>query len=84
MQACSSAPMAQSKWRLARPAQKITLLEIIEAVDGPIGPDERVVMPAISGKAKAKVDGAFDAIESDARKRLAAITLADLKAATAS
>ncbi len=67
-------------YRLARPANKITLLEIIEAVEGPIGASG-VVELAISSKGRTALANAFAAIEADARKRLGAITLSDLRAA---
>jgi Rrf2 family protein len=73
----------QGGYRLAKPANKIVLLEIVEAVDGPIGQCERVDLPSMSAKAAAGMVSAFKAVEADARKRLGAITLADLRAAKA-
>ena len=73
----------QGGYRLAKPANKITLLEIVEAVDGPIGQCERVDLPAMSAKASAGMLNAFRAVEGDARKRLASVTLADLLRAKA-
>ncbi len=70
-------------YKLAKPAGKITLLEIVEAIDGPIGQTERVDMPPMPAKLASDVDGAFAAIHADARKRLAKVTLADLRAAKA-
>jgi Rrf2 family protein len=70
-------------YKLAKPAHKITLLEIVEAVDGPIGQNGHVELPAMSAKAATAVEGAFAAIESDAKRRLAAVTLADVRAAKA-
>ena len=66
-------------YKLAKPANKTTLLEIVEAVDGPINQGERVDLPVMSAKAAAGMVSAFAAIESDARKRLAAVTLASLR-----
>jgi Rrf2 family protein len=73
----------QGGYRLNKPANKITLLEIVEAVDGPIGQSDRVDLPAMSAKAAAGMLGAFKAVESDAQKRLASVTLAELRAAKA-
>ena len=70
-------------YKLAKPASKITLLEIVEAIDGPIGANGDIDLAGMSKDSKAKVDIALAAIEADARKRLAAITLADLRAAKA-
>lgn len=66
-------------YKLAKAADKITLLEIVEAVDGPIGANGNV---ALAGRT-ATVEKALAAIEADARKRLAGVTLADLRAAKA-
>jgi len=73
----------QGGYRLAKPANKITLLEIVEAVDGPINQSERVDLPVMPAKAATDMKNAFAAIEGDARKRLASVTLADLRAAKA-
>jgi Rrf2 family protein len=70
-------------YKLAKPANKITLLDIVEAVDGPLGQNGYAGLPPMSAKAKGPVEGAFAAIEADARKRLAAVTVADLRAAKA-
>ncbi|WP_428308490.1 RrF2 family transcriptional regulator [Lacipirellula sp.] len=70
-------------YRLARLASRITLLEIVEAIDGPIGAAEPV---AIQGMAKASVNAvgkALTGVAEDTRMRLAAITLTDLRAAKA-
>ena len=70
-------------YKLAKPANKITLLEIVEAIDGPIGQQDRVEMPPLPGRFTSSIDGAFAAIESDIRKRLASVTLADASRAKA-
>ena len=69
----------QGGYKLAKPANKITLLEIVEAVDGPINQSERVDLPVMSAKAASGMMSAFKSIENDARKRLAAVTLASLR-----
>ena len=70
-------------YKLAKPAGKITLLEIVEAIDGQIGANNAVDLAGMSKESQAKVDHAFAAIEAETRKRLAAVTLADLRAAKA-
>ncbi len=70
-------------YKLAKPASKITLLEIVEAIDGRIGANGDVDVAGLSKESTATVEKALAAIEADARKRLAAITLADLRAAKA-
>jgi Rrf2 family protein len=70
-------------YKLAKPADKITLLDVVEAVDGPSDQYGGIDLPGMSRNDKAAVMGAFKAIEADAKKRLAAVTLADLRAAKA-
>ena len=65
-------------YKLGRPASKITLLDIIEAVDGPLQCGLSADLP-LAAKANAAVRGAFAAIEAEARERLGAITVAQLK-----
>lgn len=69
-------------YRLAKPAQKTTLLDVVEAVDGQFGGNWAVDLP-LSSKGRSAVQAAFDGIEADARKRLSAVTFADLKAVKA-
>lgn len=69
-------------YQLAKPADEISLLEIIEAIDGSL--DSGVVRGAgFDRDAIAVVEGTLAGVVGDARKRLAAITLADLRAAKA-
>lgn len=70
-------------YTLAKPAAKISLLAIIEAVEGPLansGANDASHLPAKPRKA---IERACAAIVADARKRLASITLAELRAAKA-
>jgi Rrf2 family protein len=67
-------------YRLARPMSQITLLDIVEAIDGPIQPE----LPQIGGltpQSQRKLAEALGDIAADAKRRLASITLAQLKAA---
>jgi len=66
-------------YRLAKPANKITPLGIVEAIDA----SGDVELAGLSKNSAATVEKALAAIESNARKRLAAVTLADLWAAKA-
>jgi Rrf2 family protein len=70
-------------YTLAKPANKISLLEIVEAIDGPIEANGDLDLAGLSKDSEAIVGNALVAIEANARKRLAAITLADLRAAKA-
>jgi Rrf2 family protein len=69
-------------YKLAKPANKITLLEIVEAVEGRLEYGVPCDL-ALMTKAKSRVGGAFEAMEADARKRLGAVTAADLRAGKA-
>jgi Rrf2 family protein len=70
-------------YTLARPANKISLLEIVEAIDGPIGANDDIDLAGLSKDSTAAVEKALASIEADARKRLAAVALADLRTAKA-
>jgi Rrf2 family protein len=67
-------------FQLAKPANKVTLLEIIEAVDGPIGARNDLALVGVSKEGRASVENALTAIEVDTRRRLAAVNLSDLRA----
>lgn len=67
-------------YRLAKPLSQITLLNVIEAIDGPIQPD----LPQIGGltpQAQRRLAEAMGDIAADAKKRLAAVSLSQLKPA---
>jgi Rrf2 family protein len=63
-------------YRLARPAKAITLLEIVEAVDGPI----RGLVPEVAGgeRLNRRLAEVCDAAADLTRKELAKVRLADL------
>jgi Rrf2 family protein len=65
-------------YRLARPAKQITLLEVVEAVDGPV----RGAAPAVGKDGAAALDkrlqGVCDSLATVVRERMAKVTLAEL------
>jgi Rrf2 family protein len=65
-------------FRLARPARDITLLEVMEAVDGPV----RGEAPRLGGARNARLDARLQEVCERAaelvRRRLRAVSLADL------
>jgi len=64
---------------LGRPADRITLFEIVEAVEGPIKPNVCVVADhACSFKNSCKVHPIWLKIRSDIKKTLSSVTLKDL------
>jgi DNA-binding IscR family transcriptional regulator len=64
--------------RLARPAKQITLLEIVEAVDGPLRGQVPDVAAADSKALGDRPTAVCDAAADLTRKRLAKVRLADL------
>jgi len=67
-------------YRLARPLSQITLLEVIEATDGPIQPE----LPQIAGltpPSQRRLTEALGDIAADAKRRLAGVNLGQLKPA---
>jgi Rrf2 family protein len=68
-------------YKLAKDPREITLLEIVEAVEGPVsllGANVRKSVSDLDRAGAARYFEAVDNIERDARKRLASITLAEL------
>ena len=82
-EALISARGVQGGYKLARPASKITLLEIVEAIDGPIGGNEPFALVGMAPGSAGVLANALTAVAGDTRKRLAGITVADLRAAKA-
>lgn len=78
-----SAKGREGGYRLAKPASKTTLLEIIEAVDGPIGGDDIADLAGVSKDGQAVLARSYAASAADLRKRLRSITLASLRFAEA-
>jgi Rrf2 family protein len=68
-------------YSLAKPASKITLLEIVEAIDGMIGADVLVNLNGMSKNGQAAVEKALSAVATDTRKRLGAVRLSSLRPA---
>ena len=65
-------------YSLSRPADKISLLEVIEAIDGPLDSAGESLMAAGPGEAQSKLQTALKQVTSTARKQLEAITLSQL------
>ena len=68
-------------YRLAKPLGQITLLDVVEAIDGPIQPE----LPQIGGltpQAQRRLAEAMGDVAADAKKRLSALSLAQIKPAT--
>jgi Rrf2 family protein len=65
----------QGGFRLAKPAGKVTLLEVVEAIDGPVrGESPRVGNPRLNAQLQQVCDGIAGAV----RDRLRRVTVADL------
>ena len=67
-------------YRLTKPLSQITLLDIVEATDGPIHP-ELPQVAGLSGPAQRKLAEALGDIAADAKKRLSSVALSTLKPA---
>jgi Rrf2 family protein len=69
-------------YRLNKPASAITVLDIYEAVDS-LADDVDMRLDALAPASRRILTAALDGIVADTRKRLASVTVADLKAAKA-
>lgn len=68
-------------YRLARPAREITVAEIVEAIEGPIGMTECSVHAGLCGhETHCGVRGNWRRISAAVRAALTAVTLADMAA----
>jgi Rrf2 family protein len=65
-------------YRLAKPAKQITLLEVVEAVDGPIRGDAPAVGQNGGATMDKRLQGLCDGAATLVRERLAKATLAEL------
>jgi Rrf2 family protein len=65
-------------YRLARPARQVTLLEVVEAVDGPIQGDAPPVGKNGAAALDRQLQKTCDTAAGLVRDRLARVTLADL------
>ena len=65
---------------MTKPLSQISLLDIVEATDGPIHP-ELPQVSGLSGPAQRKLAEALGDIAADAKKRLGSVSLAQLKPA---
>jgi Rrf2 family protein len=73
----TSARGAEGGYALGRPAERVSLLDVIEAVDGPVA----AVVPCsdgLSGRPKAKLTEALSNITETIRRELDGVKLADL------
>jgi Rrf2 family protein len=65
-------------YRLVRPARSITLLDVVEALDGPV----RGEAPGVGGRGHAQLDGRLqkvcEGVAELVRRRLRRVTVADL------
>lgn len=68
-------------YRLAKPADKVTLHDVVEAVQGPAMARETTQFAALNNSGRATVENTLSGIDGDIRKRLASVTIADLKLA---
>jgi Rrf2 family protein len=65
-------------YRLARPARDISLLEVVEAIDGPVRGDAPPVGQGGAALLDRRLQGVCDEAAALARARLAKVTLAEL------
>ena len=69
-------------FRLARPALQISLLEIYEAIEGPVGPTHCLIDSAACERSPCVLGGLVRSVQEQVRRRFAQTTLQDLAAST--
>jgi len=72
-----SAPGPGGGYRLARPAARVTLLEVVEAVDGPIRREAPLAQAAWAGF-DSRLGAVCGGVAGLVRRRLAAVRLSGL------
>jgi Rrf2 family protein len=65
-------------FRLARPARRVTLLDVVQAVDGPVRGQVPRVAIGEDGRLDARLQQVCDRAAETVRRRLRAVSLADL------
>jgi Rrf2 family protein len=65
-------------YSLSRPADQISLLEVIEAIDGPLESEGEALLAEGPGDAHQKLQTALKQVTKTARRQLEAITLSQL------
>jgi len=65
-------------YSLSRPADQISLLEVIEAIDGPLDSEGQLLLAEGPGDAEKKLQTALQQVTDTARRQLKAITLSQL------
>jgi Rrf2 family protein len=65
-------------YRLARPARGITLLEVVEALDGPVRGSAPQAVTAGDGQLDRRLQAACDGAAAIVRRNLGRVSLADL------
>ena len=65
-------------YALARPPKKITLLDIVQAIDGPIG-GLLPIAEAFPKKTRIRIERVLGDVQATMRSQLAAVTAADLR-----
>jgi Rrf2 family protein len=65
-------------YRLARPVRSVTLLEVVEAVEGPVQGEAPVVGARGHARFEARLQAVCEAVAELVRRRLRRVTVADL------